>query len=183
MPAQGQDLKLFSAELFQSANPGWIVLLTPLIVAFFNWRASRRRPLSIPTKIAWGLIISGLSSVVMIIACYSTDIYHNKVGMSWLISSYGVFTISELLLSPVGLSLTSKVAPRRLTALMMGGWFLTTSIGAKISGILSSYWDDFDDKANYFWIGAIAAIIAGFAIMPLTKKLGKVVEDANASSE
>jgi POT family proton-dependent oligopeptide transporter len=93
--------------------------------------------------------------------------------------SYGVFTISELFVSPVGLSLVSKVAPRRLTALMMGGWFITTSLGAKISGILAGFWDKFDNKAVFFAISAIAAVVAGLLLFPLAKKLNKVVVEAS----
>src|SRR3990170_4032781 len=119
----------------------------------------------------------------MILACLSTDIYHDKVSSAWIFASYGVFTISELFLSPIGLSLVSKVAPRRLTSLMMGGWFLTTSIGGKISGILAGFWDNFDNKAIFFTISAAAAIIAGVALFPLVKKLSKVVDEATAADD
>lgn len=182
-PAPGEDLKLFSTEIYQSVNPFWIIVLTPIVVGFFGWMKARNKELSTPSKFAWGTLIAGLSSVVMIAACLSTDIYSNKVSSWWLISSYGVFTVSELFVSPVGLSLTSKVAPRRLTALMMGGWFITTSIGGKISGILAGFWDKFDNKAVFFAIGAVAAIVACFLLLPLTKKLNTVVEAAAASDD
>ena len=182
-PADGQDMKLISTELYQSINPFWIVLLTPVVVGFFGFMRSRRREPSTPAKIAWGIIIAGLSSVLMILACLSTNIYQDKVSSAWIVGSYGVFTISELFLSPIGLSLVSKVSPRRLTALMMGGWFLTTSIGGKISGILAGFWDQFENKAIFFTISAIAAIIAGIAILPLTRKLSKVVDEATASND
>ncbi|MBS1917737.1 MAG: peptide MFS transporter [Bacteroidetes bacterium] len=182
-PPPGEDLKLFSTEIYQSINPFWIIVLTPLVVAFFGWRTSRNKTLSTPSKFAWGTLIAGLSSVVMVIACLITNIYFNKVSSWWIISSYGVFTISELFVSPVGLSLTSKVAPRRLTALMMGGWFIVTSLGGKISGILAGFWDKFDNKAVFFAISAIAAIIACFLLLPLTKKLNVIVEEAAASDD
>lgn len=86
-------------------------------------------------------------------------------------------------MSPVGLSLVSKVAPRRLTALMMGGWFITTSLGGKISGILAGFWDQFDNKAIFFGISVIAAIVAGVLLFPLTKRLNKVVVEATASDD
>ena len=139
--------------------------------------------LPISSKIAWGIVIAGLSSVVMVFACLSTNIYENKVSSAWIFASYGVFTISELFLSPIGLSLVSKVSPKRFTALMMGGWMLTTSLGGKISGILAGFWDRFDDKAIFFGISATAAIIAGLALFPLTKKLNKVVVEAAASDD
>jgi len=182
-PPAGQDLKLVSTEIYQSVNPFWIIVLTPIVVAFFAWRQRIGKTLSTPSKFAWGTLIAGLSSVVMIAACLVTNIYFNKVSSWWLVSSYGVFTISELFVSPVGLSLTSKVAPRRLTALMMGGWFITTSLGGKISGILAGFWDKFDNKAVFFAISAVAAIIACFLLLPLTKRLNKVVEEAAASDD
>jgi len=182
-PPEGQDLKLISTEIYQSVNPFWIIVLTPIIVAFFGFMKARGKELSTPSKFAWGTLIAGLSSVIMIVACLSTNIYVNKVSSWWIVSSYGVFTVSELFVSPVGLSLTSKVAPRRLTALMMGGWFITTSLGGKISGILAGFWDKFDNKAVFFAISAVAAIVACFLLLPLTKRLNKVVVEAAASDE
>ena len=182
-PAKGQDLKLLSTEIYQSINPFWIIMLTPVIVGLFGWLRSRKREPSTPSKMAWGVIIAGLSSVVMIIACLSTNVYQNKVSSGWIFASYGVFTVSELFMSPIGLSLVSKVAPKRFTALMMGGWFLTISIGGKISGIMAGFWDRFDNKAIFFAISAIAAFAAGIALFPLTKRLNKVVEEASASDE
>lgn len=182
-PTTGENLKLVSTEIYQSVNPFWIIVLTPIVVAFFTWRQRIGKTLSTPSKFAWGTLIAGLSSVVMIFACLATNIYFNKVSSWWLVSSYGVFTISELFVSPVGLSLTSKVAPRRLTALMMGGWFITTSLGGKISGILAGFWDKFDNKAVFFTISAVAAVIAFFLLLPLTKKLNKIVVEAAAMDE
>ncbi len=181
-PAEDEDLKLISTEIYQSINPFWIILLTPVIVGIFGWLRARKKEPSTPEKFAWGTIIAGLSSLVMVMACLSTDIYQNKVSTAWIFASYGVFTISELFMSPVGLSLVSKVAPRRFTALMMGGWFITTSLGGKISGILAGFWDQFDNKAIFFGISVIAAIVAGILIFPLTKRLAKVVDEATAQN-
>ena len=182
-PAPGTNLKLVSTEIYQSINPFWIVFLTPIIVGLFGWLRARGKEPSTPSKFAWGTIIAGISSLIMVVACLSTNIYHNKVSSWWIFSSYGVFTISELFVSPVGLSLVSKVAPRRFTALMMGGWFITTSLGGKISGVLAGFWDNFDNKAVFFAISAIAALVAGLLLFPLTKKLNKVVVEATASNE
>jgi POT family proton-dependent oligopeptide transporter len=182
-PGDGKSLSLISTEIFQSVNPFWIIVLTPLIVAFFTLLRKRGKEPSTPTKMALGVIISGISSLVMVMACWSTDIYHDKVSAAWIISSYGVFTISELFLSPIGLSLVSKVAPRRLTALMMGGFFLTTSLGGKIAGVMASKWDKFDSKANFFLIGAVAALIAGALLLVVRKQLAEVVEEATASKD
>ena len=182
-PAPGRDLKLISTELYQSINPFWIVMLTPVMVGFLGFLRSRGVEPSTPSKIAWGIIISGVSALIMVGACLVTNIYTDKVSSAWIFTSYGVFTISELFLSPIGLSLTSKVAPKRITSLMMGGWFLTTSLGGKISGILAGFWDQFEQKWIFFAISAVAAIVAGIALMPLTKRLALVVDEANASND
>ncbi len=179
-PPPGKDLKLLSTEIYQSVSPFWIIALTPVIVTFFSWLRSRRREPSTPGKMAWGVTIAGLSSIVMIIASLSTDIYHDKVSSAWIVSSYGVYTISELFMSPIGLSLVSKVSPQRFTSLMMGGWFLTISLGAKLSGILAGFWDQFDNKGYYFAISAIPALLAGIIIFPIVKKLNRVVVEATA---
>jgi POT family proton-dependent oligopeptide transporter len=182
-PQPGKSLNLFSTEIFQSVNPFWIVALTPLVVGFFGLLRRRGKEPSTPSKMGWGVIISGISSLVMVTACWSTDIYHDKVSAAWITASYGVFTISELFLSPIGLSLVSKVAPKRLTALMMGGWFLTTSLGGKIAGVMASKWDKFDSKANFFLIGAVAALVAGALLLLVRKRLAEVVEQATASKD
>ncbi len=180
-PAEGKNLKLVSTEIYQSINPFWIIVLTPVIVGLFGFMKSKGMELSTPSKFAWGTIIAGLSSLIMVIAAVSTNIYEHKVSSAWIFGCYGVFTISELFVSPVGLSLVSKVAPRRFTALMMGGWFITTSLGAKIAGIMAGFWDHFDSKALFFGISAVAALVAGLLLFPLTKRLNKVVVEATAS--
>jgi proton-dependent oligopeptide transporter, POT family len=182
-PADGQRLKLVSTEIYQSINPFWIIVLTPVIVGFFGYLQSKGKTMSTPSKFAWGTIIAGLSSLVMVIAALSTNIYEHKVSSAWIFATYGVFTISELFMSPVGLSLVSKVAPKRFTALMMGGWFITTSLGGKIAGMMTGFWDHFDSKALFFGISAGAALVAGLLLFPLTKKLNKVVEEATSSND
>jgi POT family proton-dependent oligopeptide transporter len=182
-PAQGENLKLISTEIYQSINPFWIIVLTPVIVGLFGFLKARGKELSTPSKFAWGTIIAGVSSLIMVIAAVSTNIYEHKVSSAWIFGSYGVFTISELFVSPVGLSLVSKVAPRRFTALMMGGWFITTSLGGKIAGMMTGFWDHFDSKALFFGISAVAALVAGFLLFPLTKKLNEVVVKSTAMDD
>jgi POT family proton-dependent oligopeptide transporter len=99
-----------------------------------------------------------------------------KAGTWWLIASYGVITLGELLLSPMGLSVVSKLSPTRITSLMMGGWFVSTSIGNKLSGVLATLWDKYDTKANYFWVNfglLMVAAIIGFAILKWLNRIMK----------
>ena len=74
----------------------------------------------------------------MVGAVYASNNGTEKASVFWLIASYGVITIGELFLSPMGFSIVSKLSPVRITSLMMGGWFLSTSIGNKLSGVLAT---------------------------------------------
>jgi proton-dependent oligopeptide transporter, POT family len=182
-PASGVA-KVGNTELFQSINPFFIVALTPILIAFFAWRARRRKPVSTASKFAWALIISGLSALVMVFAVMSVpSIYTHKSSSMWLFLTYGVFTVSEVCLSPIGLSFVSKLAPPRLTALMMGGWFLSTSLGGKVAGVMASSWDSMHDKRIFFGIIAVAAILGGLLIFSRVKSLDKIVKDKTGSAE
>lgn len=174
---EGGYVKTWVPSLSQSINPFWVIVLTPLIVAFFTWLRRKGKEPSTPTKIAFGLLISALSVLVMIAAVKIGNNGAEKVSVWWLIASYGVITIGELFLSPMGLSLVSKLSPVRITSLMMGGWFLSTSIGNKLSGILASKWDEYDDKASYFWLNFILLGSAAVFLFVLLKWLNKVMKE------
>ena len=121
LPADGGKATLWSTPISQSINPGWVILLTPLVVAFFSFLRRKNREPSTATKIAFGLFISALSVLVMVAAVYVSGNGSEKASVWWLMGTYGVITVGELLLSPMGLSLVSKLSPVRLTSLMMGG--------------------------------------------------------------
>lgn len=179
-PAQeGQVLKLTNTNIYQSINPFWVVVLTPLVVLFFNFLKRRGKEPTTPTKIAYGLVISALSTLVMVAAVYAGDNGAVKVSPWWLIGAYGVITIGELCLSPMGLSLVSKLSPARLTALMMGGWFVSTSLGNKLSGILATMWDGYENKANFFLVNFVILGVAAAAIFLMLKWLNQIFNEYN----
>ena len=181
-PADG-SAKLANTELFQSINPAFIVFLTPIVIAFFAWRARKKKPVSTASKFAWALIIAGLSALVMVFAVMSVpSIYTHKAAAFWLFLTYGIFTVSEICLSPIGLSFVSKLAPPRLTSLMMGGWFLSTSLGGKVAGVMASFWDKIPDKKIFFGIITIAAILGGLLIFSKIKSLDQIVRDKTGSA-
>lgn len=180
MPPEGETVKLVNTEIFQSINPFWVVVLTPLVVGFFAFLRKRKREPSTPDKITWGLFISGLSTLVMIWAVMSCHNGIEKASSWWLIGCYGVITIGELFLSPMGLSMVSKLSPPRLTALMMGGWFLSTSIGNKLSGILATLWDTYENKSNYFLVNFILLILATIILLSMLKWLQKIFKEHEA---
>lgn len=177
-PPEGKELHLIPTELFQSINPFFIIVLTPLIIAFFAMLRRRGKEPTTATKIAYGLLISAISTLVMVFAVYHTHNGMHKASSWWLIASYGIISVGELCLSPMGLSMVSKLAPLRLTALMMGGWQLATSIGNKLSGVLAKNWDKFDNKANYFWLNFALLMIAFLIMMLLLKRLNRVFKES-----
>ncbi|MGQ8336559.1 peptide MFS transporter [Sunxiuqinia sp. A32] len=167
-------LKLWPTELQASINPFFVVIFTPLVVAFFGFLGRRKREPSTPGKIAWGMLISAVSWLVMVAAAVLSGNGIEKASVAWLFGVYGVITIGELCLSPMGLSLVSKLAPRRIAALMMGGWFLATAIGNKLSGVLSGMWDLFEKKSNFFLTNAIltaGAFLIILSILPWLKRV------------
>ncbi|MEN9699304.1 MAG: hypothetical protein RLZZ301_502 [Bacteroidota bacterium] len=179
VPAQGKDLKLYSTELYQSINPFWVVVLTPVVVGIFGMMRRRKREPSTPTKIAIGLVITALSALVMVGAVYATNDLTLKAGSWWLFASYGVITVGELCLSPMGLSLVSKLSPPRITALMMGGYFLAISVGNKLSGMLSSLWETFPQKQNFFYLNFGLVLGAAIVLILMLKWLNSVMRENN----
>ena len=177
LPKEDTTVSLWATNLSQSINPGWVIILTPLVVAFFTFLRGRKKEPSTPTKIAFGLLISALSVLVMIAAVNMGANGSEKVSVWWLVANYGVITIGELFLSPMGLSVVSKLSPTNITSLMMGGWFLSTSIGNKLSGVLASLWDTYDNKQDFFWINFGLLMFATLLMFVLLKQLNKVMAE------
>ncbi len=180
LPAEGTTLNLLSTELFQSVNPFFVIVLTPLVIGFFIWARKKKFEPSTPAKIFWGLIITALSTLLMVAAVKLGNNGEVKVSAWWLIGTYGVITVGELCLSPMGLSLVSKLAPPRLAALLMGGWMLSTSIGNKLSGVLASLWDTYEHKEYFFLVNCIIVLFASFCIFLMLKWLRKIIEEHQA---
>jgi POT family proton-dependent oligopeptide transporter len=177
LPKEDTKVSIWATNLSQSINPGWVIILTPLIVAFFTFLRGRKKEPSTPTKIAFGLLISALSVLVMIAAVNMGANGSEKVSVWWLVANYGIITIGELFLSPMGLSVVSKLSPTNITSLMMGGWFLSTSIGNKLSGVLASLWDTYDNKQDFFWINFGLLMFATLLMFVLLKQLNAVMKE------
>ena len=170
------SVKLMSSELFQSVNAGFVVLLTPLVVGVFAWLRRRRKEPSTPGKIASGMFITALSTLFMVAAALVTHNGAEKGSAMWLVGAYFVVTVGELCLSPMGLSMVSKLSPPRLTALMMGAWFLSTSIGNKFAGILSAVFNAIETKAWAFGINCVFALASCGLIVLMLPRLKRVMD-------
>ncbi|NJN41174.1 MAG: peptide MFS transporter [Flammeovirgaceae bacterium] len=127
----------FPTGWFQSLNALFIIMLAPIFSSF--WKKLGSHEPSSPAKFAWGLIGVGIGfGVIMVAASYATK--DNQVSPMWLVSLYFIHTIAELCLSPVGLSKVTSLAPARVVSLMMGVWFLGTSIGNFIAGKMAGFY-------------------------------------------
>lgn len=176
---EGQEVVVFNSNIFQSVNPFWVIVLTPLIVAIFRFLRSRKMEPSIPIKFVLGLFITGLSCLVMVAAAKASMNGEVKSSLWWFFGAYGVITVGELCLSPIGLSMVSKLAPARLTALLMGAWFISTSIGNKLSGVIASLWDQYDDKSSFFMLNFYLMMGATLILIVLLPWLLKVFREQN----
>ena len=117
---------------FQSLNPLFIITLAPLTSVLWEWLKSKSKEPSSVQKFAIALFLMSLSYLIMIFAGMLSE--SSKVSSFWLICTYFIMTVSELCLSPIGLSLVSKLAPKRFLSLTMGCWFLTCFIGDTLAG-------------------------------------------------
>jgi POT family proton-dependent oligopeptide transporter len=125
------------ASYFQSINPLSIIILAPLFTVIWGGLYKRNLEPSSPKKMAMGLGLVALGYVVIAFAVHGVDA-STKVSMWWLIALYVIHTCGELCLSPIGLSMVSKLAPLRLSSLMMGTWFLANAAANKFAGTLSA---------------------------------------------
>ncbi|WP_446033178.1 peptide MFS transporter [Rugamonas fusca] len=129
----------FPNAYFQTVNSIAIITLAPVIA--FIWVAMGRKNVnpSIARKFGLGLIFNGLAFGLLMFALSSLVDVHNKIPFWTLFMVYVIQSVGELCLSPIGLSMVTKLAPTRLVGLGMGGWFLSTGIGNNLSGIFASF--------------------------------------------
>jgi len=158
------------ASVFQSVNPLWILALGPVLSAFWTRIDRSQRALSSPTKMAVGMIILGLGFIVMAIAQQRAERF-GLVSPLWLIGVYMVHTVGELCISPVGLSMVTKVAPSRMVGLMMGVWFCGAGAANYLAGRLESLLADSGIPLYVFLVGSsIGAGLVLLAVVPQLKR-------------
>jgi POT family proton-dependent oligopeptide transporter len=127
----------FPASWFQAINPLAIIILAPVFTMLWGRLAKVNMEPSSPLKMALGLALVGLGYVIIAFAVHGVDA-NTKIAMFWLFALYIVHTMGELCLSPIGLSMVSKLAPLRLSSLLMGTWFLANAAANKFAGTLSA---------------------------------------------
>ena len=174
-----------SAPIFQHFNPFYVVALTPVSMALFASLASKGKEPSAPRKIAYGMLVAASAFCVMLVASQGLLTPNAQAALAeqgelgplvspyWLISTYLILTFGELLLSPMGISFVSKVAPPKYKGLMMGGWFGATAIGNKLVSVGGYLWGDLP-----LWIVwtvfIVLCLLSALFMFAMMKRLEKV---------
>ncbi|QJE73335.1 peptide MFS transporter [Aerophototrophica crusticola] len=167
------------ASWFQSVNPFMIFAFTPFMVALWaNQSAKGREPTTV-SKMAIGCFLVGISYLVMIGAAWDYAA-NGPTNMLWLVGFLAILTIGELYLSPIGLSLFSKVAPTKYVSLLFGVWFLSSFFGNYAAGWLGSYWEVWS-KETFFFVMFLISAGAGLGILVFNKPLKRIIASRSAS--
>ena len=170
-------------QIFQQFNPFFVVALAPVSLAVFGYLARRKKEPSAPRKIGIGMVIAACGFLILAIgslglptpkeveaAGINPDVL---VSPNWLISTYLVLTFAELLLSPMGISFVSKVAPPKYKGMMMGGWFVATAIGNYLVAIIGYLWGGI--QLWMVWsVLIVCCLLSALFIFSIMKKLEKV---------
>ena len=169
-------------QQYQQFNPFYVVALTPVSLAIFGWLAKRKKEPSAPRKIGYGMVLAAVAYGLMLVGSLSIVGTNAAVSPNWLISTYLLLTFAELLLSPMGISFVSKVAPPKLKGSMMGGWFAATALGNYLVSIPMLLWG----KIPVWTLWGILIIIclcAATFIFAIMKKLEAATSDSPAPAE
>ena len=173
-------------QQFQQFNPFFVVALTPISMALFSALASKGKEPSAPKKIGLGMFVAAVGYLIMLAASNGQPapsalkaiggVSPDPVVPTYLISTYLVLTFAELLLSPMGISFVSKVAPPQYKGLMMGCWFAATAIGNYLSSIPSMLWDHVPLWVNWTVLMALC-VISGVVMFAMLRKLEAATAD------
>jgi POT family proton-dependent oligopeptide transporter len=164
---------------FQSFNPAMIFTLTPLINILWTKQAREGKEPSSVIKMAYGCSLIGIPFVVMIIAAQAIG-PEGKGSLIWPFACTLMLTVGELYLSPVGLSLVTKLAPGRMVSMLMGMWFLSNFFGNYLSGYIGTFWDKWP-KERFFLLLTVLGVGAGLAIFGISRWLRRIMgKHANA---
>ena len=177
------DLTFFGWQMpsswFQNLNPAFILLFSPVLAALWIFLANRKVNYPVPAKMATSLLLLGLAYVVMMFAS-KLAVTGVRTSALYLTSTYLLFTLGELFLSPVGLSSFSKLSPKRYASQLMGLWFVGTSLGNLIAGLFAGGFDEKNvaqmpalfQSVAYFGLGA--GVLMLLFVKPLKKWMGGI---------
>ncbi len=170
---------------FQQFNPFYVVGLTPISVAIFTALARKGKEPSAPRKIGMGMIIAAAGFLILTVASFglmspaevkAAGASDTFVSQNWLISTYLVLTFAELLLSPMGISFVSKVAPPKYKGMMMGCWFAATAVGNYATSLIGYLWGSGMALWMVWSVLIILCLLSAVFIFSIMKKLESATE-------
>ncbi|AKO92564.1 peptide MFS transporter [Priestia filamentosa] len=163
-------------EWFQSLNAMFIVLLAPIMsIVWYKLGKSKRGDFKTPTKMGMGLITVGLGFLVLVSAVLQTgNSSELKVNLLFMVFTYFLHTLAELMISPVGLSMVSRLAPLKLASLLMGVWMASSAVANKLAGVLATYTQSFGYLEIFGVISAVT-IVLGIIVLFLSKPIAKLM--------
>lgn len=171
------------APIFQQFNPCYVVALTPVSVGLFSWLNKKGKEPTSPEKIGLGMLVAALAFVWMAVGSMGLELPLQqgnaategpRVSANLLISTYLILTFAELLLSPIGISFVSKVAPPKYSGLMMGLWFGATAIGNQLVMVPGIMWGHNFNLVTIWSVLAGICLVSALFIFSIIKKLNKV---------
>ena len=171
------------APIFQQFNPCYVVALTPVSVALFSWLNKIGKEPTSPEKIGYGMLVAALGFVWMAVGSMGLELPLTqgnpateglRVSANLLISTYLILTFAELLLSPIGISFVTKVAPPKYAGLMMGLWFGATAIGNQLVMVPGIMWGKNFSLITIWGVLAGICLLSALFIFSIIKKLNKV---------
>lgn len=153
---------------FQSLNPLFIIMFAPLFSKLWIKLAKRGLEPSTPAKFVWAFMALAFGFLILVGASYVLQTTGLKVGIFWLVFAYMFHTMGELCLSPVGLSLVTKLAPLRFASLLMGTWFLANAAANKTAGLYSSYFGQISNVQFFTWL-VVMPLVGGALLFSIRK--------------
>jgi len=175
-----QDVNKIGPELFSAFNPLYILILTPIVIAFFAFLNKKRKEPSSPSKMIWGLLITAISFGVLLLPSFGLpridELVGNVINPSQAISPYFLIifylglTLGELFISPIGLSFVSRVAPPKLRGSMQAGWLVAMGVGGYLAGASGKLIDKFS-MVTFCIVMGLAMIVAAVLLFVFLKKI------------
>lgn len=162
---------------FQAFNPIMIFLFTPLLIMFWGKQAKKGKEPNSVVKMGIGCIFCGSAYILMILAALAVP-GDERGSVFWLVGTVFIFTLGELYLSPIGLSLVSKVSPKPIVSMMMGVWFLSSFFGNYMTGLLGTFYTKMPKDQFFlmmFLIGTVTGVIFLVIRKPMQRAIGKEV--------
>ncbi|NDE15489.1 MFS transporter [bacterium] len=162
---------------FQSINPLMIIAFAPLLNIFWGWQAKQGKEPSSVVKMGLGCVMVGMAYVLMILAAKAVP-GEEKGSVMWLVGTIFIFTLGELYLSPIGLSLVTKVSPKPILSMMMGVWFLSSFFGNYGTGYIGTFYDKMPKDAYFLMLclmGVVTGVLFFLLRSPLERTIGKHV--------